>query len=76
MSRALAALTSALAVLILAPIVAPAQGLVTIVRQALLRGNGAPIHTLDNAFYKAYSPASLTLSRKDNTLAKIKDRMK
>src|SRR5499426_2825430 len=23
------------------------------VRQALLRGNGAPIHTLDNAFYKA-----------------------
>src|SRR5213593_2353114 len=22
------------------------------VRQALLRGNGAPIHTLDNAFYK------------------------
>src|SRR5262249_53831372 len=25
------------------------------VRQAVLRGNGAPIHTLDNAFYKAYS---------------------
>jgi len=23
------------------------------VRQALLRGNGAPIHTLDNAYYKA-----------------------
>jgi len=23
------------------------------VRQALLRGNGAPIHTMDNAFYKA-----------------------
>jgi len=23
------------------------------VRQALLRGNGAPIHTLDNAFFKA-----------------------
>ena len=22
-------------------------------RQALLRGNGAPIHTLDNAYYKA-----------------------
>ena len=33
------------------------------VRQALLRGNGAPIHTLDNAFYKAYSAASLTLAR-------------
>src|SRR5229473_1082294 len=30
------------------------------VRQALLRGNGAPIHTLDNAFFKAYSAASLT----------------
>jgi uncharacterized protein GlcG (DUF336 family) len=25
------------------------------VRQAVLRGNGTPIHTLDNAFYKAYS---------------------
>ena len=36
------------------------------VRQALLRGNGAPIHTLDNAFYKAYSSASLTLARKEN----------
>ena len=36
------------------------------VRQALLRGNGAPIHTLDNAFYKAYSAASLTLARKEN----------
>ena len=32
------------------------------VRQALLRGNGAPIHTLDNAFYKDYSAASLTLA--------------
>jgi len=36
------------------------------VRQALLRGNGAPIHTLDNAFYKAYSAASLTLARKED----------
>jgi uncharacterized protein GlcG (DUF336 family) len=27
------------------------------VRQALLRGNGAAIHTLDNAFYKAYTAA-------------------
>jgi uncharacterized protein GlcG (DUF336 family) len=25
------------------------------VRQAMLRGNGAPIHTTDNAFFKAYS---------------------
>jgi uncharacterized protein GlcG (DUF336 family) len=110
MSRALVALTTALAVLVLAPIVASAQGLVTIqklsaplanelvgetvaacaakgytvtavvvdldgVRQALLRGNGAPIHTLDNAFYKAYSAASLTLSRKENSTKEVADRM-
>src|SRR5262245_35590095 len=37
------------------------------VRQALLRGNGAPIHTLDNAFFKAYSAASLTLARKEDS---------
>ena len=37
------------------------------VRQAVLRGDGAPIHTLDNAFYKAYSAASLTLARKENS---------
>ena len=37
------------------------------VRQAVLRGDGAPIHTLDNAFYKAYSSASLTLSRKEES---------
>src|ERR1051325_3334518 len=35
------------------------------VRQALLRGDGAPIHSVDNAYYKAYSAASLTLSRKE-----------
>ncbi|HKQ63468.1 MAG TPA: heme-binding protein [Methylomirabilota bacterium] len=110
MSRALVALTSALAVLVLAPIVASTQGLVTIqklsaplanelvgetvaacaakgytvtavvvdldgVRQALLRGNGAPIHTLDNAFYKAYSAASLTLSRKENSTKEVADRI-
>jgi uncharacterized protein GlcG (DUF336 family) len=34
------------------------------VRQAILRGDGAPIHTLDNAYYKAYSSASLTPVRK------------
>lgn len=114
MSRALVALTTLLAVLVLAPMVASAQGsaqgLVTIqklsaplanelvgetiaacaakgytvtavvvdldgVRQALLRGNGAPIHTLDNAFYKAYSAASLTLSRKENSTKEVADRM-
>jgi uncharacterized protein GlcG (DUF336 family) len=45
------------------------------VRQAMLRGNGAPIHTLDNAFYKAYSSASLTLARKEDSTKVIADRM-
>ena len=45
------------------------------VRQALLRGNGAPIHTLDNAFYKAYSAASLTLARKEDSTKVVADRM-
>jgi uncharacterized protein GlcG (DUF336 family) len=45
------------------------------VRQALLRGNGAPIHTLDNAFYKAYSAASLTLARREGSTKAVADRM-
>jgi len=45
------------------------------VRQALLRGNGAPIHTLDNAYYKAYSAASLTLSRKEDSTKAVADRI-
>jgi uncharacterized protein GlcG (DUF336 family) len=45
------------------------------VRQAFLRGNGAAIHTLDNAFYKAYSAASLTLSRKEDSTKAVADRM-
>jgi uncharacterized protein GlcG (DUF336 family) len=45
------------------------------VRQALLRGNGAPIHTLDNAFYKAYSAASLTLARKENSTKEVAERI-
>ena len=45
------------------------------VRQALLRGNGAPIHTLDNAFYKAYSAASLTLARQEDSTKAVADRM-
>ena len=44
-------------------------------RQALLRGNGAPIHTLDNAYYKAYSAASLTLARKEDSTKAVADRM-
>jgi uncharacterized protein GlcG (DUF336 family) len=45
------------------------------VRQAVLRGDGAPIHTLDNAYYKAYTVASLGLSRKEETTKQIADRM-
>src|SRR5689334_7255593 len=45
------------------------------VRQAMLRGDGAPIHTLDNAFYKAYSSASLTLARKEDSTGAVAERM-
>jgi uncharacterized protein GlcG (DUF336 family) len=45
------------------------------VRQAMLRGNGAAIHTLDNAFYKAYSAASLTLGRKEDSTKAVVERM-
>ena len=45
------------------------------VRQALLRGNGAAIHTLDNAYYKAYSAASLTLGRKEDSTRAVAARM-
>jgi uncharacterized protein GlcG (DUF336 family) len=45
------------------------------VRQALLRRNGPPIHTLDNAFYRSYSAASLTLACKEDTTKAVADRM-
>src|SRR4051812_36494320 len=45
------------------------------VRQAVLRGDGAPIHSMDNAYYKAYTVASLGLSRKEETTKAIADRM-
>lgn len=45
------------------------------VRQALLRGDGAPIHSLDNAYYKAYSAASLTLGRKEESTKAVADRI-
>jgi len=45
------------------------------VRQALLRGDGAPIHSMDNAYYKAYTIASLGLARKEETTKQIQDRM-
>jgi uncharacterized protein GlcG (DUF336 family) len=37
------------------------------VRQAVLRRDGAPIRTVDFAFNKAYSAASLTLARKEDS---------
>jgi uncharacterized protein GlcG (DUF336 family) len=45
------------------------------VRQALLRGDGAPMHSMDNAYYKAYTIASLGLSRKEESTKQMADRM-
>jgi uncharacterized protein GlcG (DUF336 family) len=45
------------------------------VRQALLRGDGAPIHSQDNAYYKAYTLASMGLARKETSTKQIADRM-
>jgi uncharacterized protein GlcG (DUF336 family) len=45
------------------------------VRQALLRGDGSPIHSTDNAYYKAYTAASLTLSRKEDSTKAVRDRI-
>src|SRR5687768_14061523 len=45
------------------------------VRQALLRGDGSPIHSMDNAYFKAYSAASITLGRNENSTAEVAARM-
>ncbi len=45
------------------------------VRQAVLRGDGSPIHSMDNAYYKAYSAASLTLGRKEGSTGEVAARM-
>jgi len=45
------------------------------VRQAVLRGDGAPIHSQDNAYYKAYSAASITLGRNEGSTKEVADRM-
>ena len=45
------------------------------VRQAFLRGDGAPIHSVDNAYYKAYSIASLGSARKEESTKQMADRM-
>ena len=44
-------------------------------RGPVLRGDGAPIHSMDNAYYKAYSIASLGLARKEESTKAIADRM-
>lgn len=45
------------------------------VRQAMLRGDRAPIHTVDFAFNKAYSAATLTLARKEDSTKAVAERM-
>jgi uncharacterized protein GlcG (DUF336 family) len=45
------------------------------VRQALLRGDGAPVHSMDNAYYKAYTVASMGLARNEESSKQIVDRM-
>jgi uncharacterized protein GlcG (DUF336 family) len=45
------------------------------VRIALLRGDGAPIHSQDNAYYKAYTASSLTLGRNESSTKELADRM-
>src|SRR5262245_42205560 len=45
------------------------------VRIAVLRGDGAPIHSQDNAYYKAYAASSITLGRNENSTKEVADRM-
>lgn len=45
------------------------------VRQAVLRGDGAPIHSMDNAFYKAYTLASMGPARNEESTKAISDRI-
>ena len=45
------------------------------VRQAVLRGDGAAVHTLDSAYAKAYTAASLAPVRKESSTKEIFERM-
>jgi uncharacterized protein GlcG (DUF336 family) len=45
------------------------------VRIALLRGDGAPMHSQDNSYYKAYAASSITLGRNENSTKEVADRM-
>jgi len=44
-------------------------------RQAVLRGDGAPVHTLDSAYAKAYTAASLVPVRKEKSTKELFDRV-
>jgi len=45
------------------------------VRQAVLRGNAAPVHTLDSAYAKAYTAASLAPVRGETSTKQIFERI-
>jgi uncharacterized protein GlcG (DUF336 family) len=45
------------------------------VRQALVRGDGATVHTLDSAYAKAYTAASLAPVRKDGSTQALSERI-
>jgi uncharacterized protein GlcG (DUF336 family) len=45
------------------------------VRQAVLRGDGAALHTLDSAYAKAYTAASLAPVRKEDSTKAIFERL-
>lgn len=45
------------------------------VRQAMLRGDGAAAHTLDSAYAKAYTAASLAPMRKEDSTRAISERI-
>ena len=45
------------------------------VRQAVLRGDGAAVHTLDSAYVKAYTAASLAPVRKDGSTKAVSERI-
>ena len=45
------------------------------VRQAVLRGDGAAVHTLDSAYFKAYTAASLAPVRKETSTKEIFERL-
>src|ERR1700687_3284903 len=45
------------------------------VRHAVLRGDGAPVHTLDSAYAKAYTAASLVPVRKEKSTRELFERV-